>query len=575
MALHEPLRSLRAITQRPAGLAAAIIVALTLGLAWFSRRHGRDDPEAFYREASRARQAAQIEVGFNRDREAEQYLRNALAALNRLADHSPTARPFRRERAAVLELLAQIRAASEIPREAVPFYREAIDIYSKLLAEDPISAEDRWPLARCLNRLGVLLRGAGRWDEAESTFMRGRLLCEKVPDGLRSDTHVVRERVHMLEQQGSLFLESGRLPESLDCYTIAVAAQKSLIDSELSSETDRERLVVLLIDLAKVYTASRQRTGAEAALSEARDIGFRLVRDFPATVRYLDLVATALDNLAETIKTDASRRTQAIAPFERAIAIQERLVAEAPSSRANLAKLAATCDRLACLWRELGSHDQAETYYRRALAIQSRLARERPDERSILFANGRALHNLADLLRNRGRSAEALELERAAVERLGLLYRGNVTDPDYRRAFSYASWGLCDLLLASNDVRAASDAIAEYQTIERNGYEELLESARFLCKREDRGQQDQAVSTSPRDALAKSYADRAMIALEQAVRYGFRDLEDLRTSSIYHPLRNRDDFVSLLRGIELSSDTESQSIEARPVPGRGPGNSER
>ncbi len=140
-------------------------------------------------------------------------------------------------------------------------------------------------------------------------------------------------------------------------------------------------------------------------------------------------------------------------------------------------------------------------------------------------------------MRERGRVEEAITLEREAVERLVGVYRTNVLEPEYRTAASYAYWGLCMLELDRKDHRAAATAIALYQAIEPRGFEEAHEAARFLCRCIVLCREDRAIAAAERRALERSYADQAETALRRAVRFGFLDEQELRTSHTFDPLR--------------------------------------
>ena len=89
----------------------------------------------------------------------------------------------RRDRAFVAETLASCLVATGASDEAVPAYKEAIDLWSKLLAADPNAREERSRLSNCLSRLGILYCDAGRWDEAESTLTRGSFAVRNPPRG--------------------------------------------------------------------------------------------------------------------------------------------------------------------------------------------------------------------------------------------------------------------------------------------------------------------------------------------------------------------------------------------------------
>ena len=159
------------------------------------------------------------------------------------------------------------------------------------------------------------------------------------------------------------------------------------------------------------------------------------------------------------------------------------------------------------------------------------------------------LHNLADLLRERGRGEEGLPLERQAVRLLGDLYRSDVKNPDFRRAFSYACWTLATILVEFKDHRAAAQAVTEYLRIEPNGFEEPSEAAGILCRCAQLCRDDPKVPETEREALARTYADRAMDALRTAIRNGFRDANLLKTADTYEPIRSRDDFRRVVREI--------------------------
>jgi hypothetical protein len=261
-----------------------------------------------------------------------------------------------------------------------------------------------------------------------------------------------------------------------------------------------------------------------------------------------------MDQLVELKKSDPPRRSEVRDLLGRVVAIRENLVVESPHSPEELTNLAATYDSLAGLCRDWKSLDEAEAVYRKELVCRARLAIEHPAVANYRFGHGRLLHNLADLLRERSRPEEALVLERQAVELLRSIYHENLKDPGRRRAFSYTCWALCELLLETKDARGAASAVSEYLAVEPSGYEEALESARFLCRALVLARDDKSIPAAERAGLARSYAERAMNALQIAFRNGYRDGADLKNALTYEPLRGRSDFQLLLH--ELDSRNE-------------------
>jgi tetratricopeptide (TPR) repeat protein len=536
---------------KPGSVAVAIAAALVVGLSWFSLANRPVDIEPRLAVARQARQTAESLLQSRHLDDAEQTCRRALAAMDELAVHGSRDVRYRRERALVLDTLGLILVERQLPAEAIPFYNDAINVRAKLVSDLPSVAIDRAPLALGLGQIGQLYWNAGRWDEAEIALLRGVRLCESAFARTDADSRLARERIEFLDGLGRLYADTGRPSESMVYFKKAVAAQKSSTGISASAAGDRERLVTLLIRLA---TADRQQYAAEQTLAEALDVAARLRVDFPSNDHYNGLVAMVLDQFVELKRSDPPRRSEVRDLLGRVAAIRENLVVESPHSPEELTNLAATYDSLAGLCRDWKSLDEAEAVYRKELACRARLAIEHPAVANYRFGHGRLLHNLADLLRERSRPEEALVLERQAVELLRSLYHENLKDPGRRRAFSYACWALCELLLETKDPRGAASAVSEYLAVEPSGYEEALESARFLCRALVLARDDKSIPAAERAGLARSYAERAMNALQIAFRNGYRDGADLKNALTYEPLRGRSDFQFLLH--ELDSRNE-------------------
>jgi serine/threonine-protein kinase len=494
--------------------------------------------------ARAARIAGDLQCQLSRQAEAEDSCRQALAAIEDLLARWPHDRRYRREHAAALDSLGLVLDMLGRSGEAEASYRWSIDLREALLAEEPGSAEDRWRLAVGLHHLGVLLHGAGRLEEAESALDRGHRACEDAPASPPPHPRLSQELTAILGLLARVLKDRGRPAEALDLYDRAIRMQRARLAASLSSPPDREVLFVLLQNLANAQAEAGRSREAEHTQLEARDLALRLKDDYPAILRYRQGAAAILTNLANGLRRDPARAAEARSLLDQAIAIQEGLVAIAPTVPDYLSKLAQMCDALANFLRFRGDLDDAESVYRKELAYQARLAREHPRVTDYCFGHGQVLHNLADLLRERGRLEDALPLSREAVQILGGLYRSNPRNPDFRRAYSYASWTLAQTHVERRDHRAASEAVAEYLRIEPNGFEESFESAGFLCRCATLCREDPSVAE--RETLARAYADRAMEALRTAIRNGFRDPRPLQAAEPYGALRDRQDFRTLL-----------------------------
>ena len=62
--------------------------------------------------------------------------------------------------------------------------------------------------------------------------------------------------------------------------------------------------------------------------------------------------------------------------------------------------------------------------------------------------------------------------------------------------------------------------------------------------------EDPRIPESGRTAVAQDYAEKAVALLQKAVRDGYQDVEDLLKNSVLDPLRTREDFQELMKGLE-------------------------
>ena len=101
---------------------------------------------------------------------------------------------------------------------------------------------------------------------------------------------------------------------------------------------------------------------------------------------------------------------------------------------------------------------------------------------------------------------------------------------------------------------ASACTAKKYLRVEPNGSEESSESAGMLCLCAPLCRNDPSVSAAERESLVRSYSDQAVDALRFAVGRGSRDLNALKSTPTYEPLRKRDDFQDIVRELEAKSE---------------------
>jgi len=538
------------------GLVATAVLALGAAIGIVEFYPGGPGLETFLEPATEMHREAEKLLESNQPKDALDRCRQAIAILDQVPARFHDDEGYQFERGAAFETLGLIHTAIDQPEQAVDDYRQTLDIWTKLIARDQHQIELRRRTAVCTARLAPIFVKLGRWEDAQKTLDRGESVCQIQVMGSAPDPRIDEIRVEILNQRGLVSMHKGEWTEALEQFTSAERLQKGLCDLlerlvqpnwEMGKYS--QRLIVTLINKAKAHTARNRPTDAEQALIDARDLAEQLRADYPATIPYQDLAATILDTLAELIKKDPKRISEVRGLLERSLSIREKYAANPSCDPEYVLRLAETCSSLGELFVAEKSFKEAEALERKALLYSARLEKQHPSDLEFRFEHGRSLHNLADFLRERGRPDEALPLERQAVERLVAVYKENVLEPDHRRAISYAYWTLCSLELNRGDHRAAAAVIDEYQKIEPGGYEEAYESARFLCRLIPLCRQDQGKPATERESIVRSYADRAIAALETASHHGFHDLNELTTSHIYDPIRGRPEFARVVQHV--------------------------
>ena len=270
--------------------------------------------------------------------------------------------------------LGQINRMLEKPDAAASEYRDAIVRFAELAAAYPANADYRAALANAHNWLGETLRpAAANFADAERAYnsafaLQQVLVNENTPDE-SSPLRAVRQqelaRTHY--NRGILRYAHGLLPGQAG--SIAAAEQ------------DFRDAIRLLEPLAA--------TSDQAAQESAR----------------------AINNLGALIdQTDASRAADVRGFWERAIGIDERLLAKDPANREYALELAQFCNNLAVLLKDQGDIPEADRRTRQAVDLMEGLARVAPSL-AILRAD---THNLRGMILA-GRDSIGAEREYASA----------------------------------------------------------------------------------------------------------------------------------------------------------------
>jgi hypothetical protein len=276
---------------------------------------------------------------------------------------APNSEKSRRDLANSHFRLGHINRMLAKPDEAAKEYQDAIARFTSLAAEFPANPDYRAALANADNWLGETFRPiAARYADAERAYESASALQQTLALGAPANPQYRSELARTLYNRGIL---RGDRPDA-DATALAAA----------------------------------DRDFREAA---------RLIEPLAATdPRAAQELARVYNNLGSllTLEDDARHADEVRQLWEKAIALDERLVAAAPDNREYKLELATFCSNLASMLNDRGAVADAERRSLEALGLIEDLS-HLPPSLAIARADAHALHGLI---------SQALDAARAEVE---------------------------------------------------------------------------------------------------------------------------------------------------------------
>lgn len=243
-------------------------------------------------------------------------------------------------------------------------------------------------------------------------------------------------------------------------------------------------------------------------------------------------------------------------------------------------------NNLGILLRALGKRPEAEEQYRRALVIREKLVAEFADVPTYQVELGGNYCNFGNLIRNSGNPDDSLAWFGKAIDTLTAVYEQDRRLFRAQQLLRNSHFGRAS---AYNRLRKYAEAVNDWdRAVELSSPQEqpIFRAARAKSQL-NAGQFAEAVaevgeltrtpkvnaSNSPKWTASQwydfaciysvasgkvadkkqEYADRAMELLQQAVKAGYKDAEQVKTNTDLDPLREREDFLKLIAELATPS----------------------
>jgi tetratricopeptide (TPR) repeat protein len=511
----------------------------------------------------------------------------------------PARTDFRRELTRSLTTRGQeIAPASGLARTTEAAFREAQDLWKELATQFPDDAEPRQALAAIRETLVAVAHNV-LWGEKAHVSIEAMDFFQQAARDFPDVPEVQQEMAECLARQGVEALHNNWRGQAEEAFRKAGGLWKGLSTEHPTEPSYRRGLARSHLDLANYFREYRQTKEAEAAYHEAQALLRQLIADFPKTATYRLDLARVQNSLGEAF-VRAGRKPEAETAYREAITVTQQLVKDMASVPDYQRELAASHTHLANLLLSLRHKPEAEAAYRDALAVWKQLVADFPDSQHqqglanghnllgvLLYSNRRlkeaeAAHrealavrqtlvadwpksdeyrndlagtmvNLALVLRDEGELEAARQMLEQAQPHHQAALAAKPYDATYLEYFRNNRFALVETLLRQGQHVEAAAAIQALPAAPRNWAFESYRSAGFLARCVALAEKDAKLSDTQRAERARSYGDRAVSELQQAVRNGLRDARMLTTPRILDPLRARPDFQKLVAELEKKS----------------------
>jgi serine/threonine-protein kinase len=468
--------------------------------------------------------------------------------------------------------------------------RRALVMYRQMLRDNPASIPLRKGLAQTLTEIGFLQSQTGAAAAGLDSLAEARRLYEALLREQPNDPVIRAAIAGALNNTGSAHSKAGKVTAAIESFEQARQIQEGLNRRSPNEALGQENLARICLNLAGLHRTLGQRVESARFFRQARDLLERLVKAQPGNFRYRRHLATAYRLLAAGLPP-----ADALPLARQGHALLVQLCALEPGAALLQGELAASHRLLGHIYRRTGRNPEALAEYEKALAVMERVVRQHPEmtdfqnqlarchfdrgyvqlllgsptrayesevaardiRRALVKANpqnleyrtdlGVTLINLSGTLAELGRQQEALEVARWGVQEHQTVFAVAPKIPRYRAVLSHALNARIRFALENSRPAEAARTALELKKLWPNNGKELYGVARWLAHAAGAAGKMKEPSAEPGEV--NRYANLAVATLREAVAAGFRDAGLLRAEPAFVSLQGRRDFQAIVAGL--------------------------
>jgi hypothetical protein len=549
--VHKWARRHRRLVGAIAGICFLVVTGLAGSSFFVAREKTRAEKnyaaaEANYRQARRAvdqfgaRLAERLADIPGAEQVRRDLLKDTLEYYRSFVEQAGTEPKLRADLAMTYTKIGTIAGEIGSTADATAAYRDAETILSELAAARPGDAEHRRHLALCRNNLGLLLRRSGSIDEARRVYRAAIGLQEKLvanfPDVPQHRADLALSHTNL----GLLQSETGERRQAEQSFSEAIRLQQELLNASPDAPELLRNLAASYNNLSALY-ANEQSARAAELYDQALTLQQRAAAARPDVLEYRSDLALTYSNLGAA-QSRAGQFSQAAASFDRAIESQHELVQLVPARASYRRDLAVSYNNLGMAQVELRQTASAEQSFHQALELQESLVAQHPGDVGLHSSLGGIYNNLGIVLEELQRIPQAAEAYRRAIECQKVAYAQAAGVERYRTFLSKHCYNYGRILRRLGSADQAAQVALERKKLWPDDPQRLLTVAEELA----------LASQIPGDhrgpgMTAEQCAESAIETLREAIAAGLEVPADLGRNEAFTTLRNRPDFVELVK----------------------------
>jgi serine/threonine protein kinase len=346
--------------------------------------------------------------------EAADWFRQARNLLEQLLSENPNHQGIQADLASTLANYAVLcNQGPESRDEAVQAQRRVLELRAALAEKRPSDTSRQAQRATAHHGLALVLRDAGRHNEALHEFQEAHRIREKLA---HDDPRYKMDLASSLIDLGAFHHRHKRLEQALKCFQEACDIHKELFGRDADSPYVRRELALSYFRISIIHGARNRRLEEYEALTRARALQDILIKIDPGNLAYRNDLSRTLNNLGWN-RVAMNHPEEALPLLHQALDHMRLVLGRAPRVQSYQETIRANWGTLAEAEKRLGHTGAAADAIRERIKVW-------PDDPKELYNGARDLMIVADRVgagKTELRPDEQSERQRDTEDALNLL----------------------------------------------------------------------------------------------------------------------------------------------------------